>query len=81
MRLFAVLAEDSVDELNDLKSAIDSYISANFDEEEEDGAKFTDDVEIHYGEGDPFIAESELTVTYNVPSMPIVIKSVKVTKY
>ena len=78
---FAILAEDSVDELNDLKSAVDAYIKANFDEEEEDGAKFTNDVELHYGQGDPFISESELTVTYSVPSMPIIIKSVKVTKY
>jgi hypothetical protein len=77
---FALLMEDSVDELKDLQSAIASYIKANFSDEEED-AKFSEEVELHYGQGDPFIEDAELTVTYNVPTMPIVIKKVKVTKY
>ena len=77
---FATLQEDSVSELNDLKSAVEAYIKANFTDEE-DGAKFAEEIELHYGQGDPFIEDAELTATYNVPSAPIVIKSVKVTKY
>lgn len=79
--VFATLDEDSVDELNDLKSAIESYIKANFSDDEDAAERFTESVEIHYGAGDPFIAESELTVEYDVPTSPIVIKNVKVLKY
>ena len=77
---FALLMEDSVDELKDLQSAIASYIKANFSDEEE-GSSFAEEVELHYGQGDPFIEDAELTVTYNVPTMPIVIKKVSVKKY
>ena len=76
---FATLMEDSVTEFNALQSAITSYIEKNFDEESEE--TFTKKTEVHYGEGDPFIADAELSVEYEVPFEPIIIKSIKVTKY
>ncbi len=78
---FATLEEDSVDELTALKDAIAAYISANFPEDEEDAPSFTNAVSVHYGQGDLFIGDDDLTVEYDVPVEPIVIKSVKVTKY
>ncbi len=80
---FATLKDDSVDELTDLRNAINAYISANFpeDEEQEDEPEFTESYELPYGAGDPFVSEAELSVSYNVPVEPIIIKSVKVLKY
>ncbi len=78
---FATLQESSVEELKALKAAVEAYIKANFPEDEETDEKFTSTVEISNGEGDPFIDNAGLTVEYDVPSMPIVIKSVKVLKY
>ncbi len=76
---FATLTEESEEEFNDLKNAIANYIKNNFSED--DDATFTQEVEIHYGQGDPFIEDAELTAVYDVPSKPIIIESVKVIKY
>ena len=78
---FATLEEDSVDELTALKDAIAAYISANYPDDEEGAPTFTNETTIHYGQNDPIIEDLELSVEYEVPSEPIVIKSVKVTKY
>ena len=80
---FATLKDDSVDTLTELRDAINAYISANFpeDDEQENEPTFTENYELHYGENDPFISEAELTVDYDVPVEPIIIKSVKVLKY
>ena len=80
--VFAILDEDSEDELTDLKNAIADYIKANFSDDDETNETFVQkDVEVHYGVGDPFISEAELTVKYDVPTKPIIIQSVKVLKY
>ena len=76
---FATLMEDSEEEFNRLKTAVENYIKNNFSDDED--ATFTQEVEIHYGQGDPFIEDAELTAVYDVPSKPIIIKSVKVLKY
>lgn len=78
---FATLDEDSVSELTALKDAITAYVNKNYSEEEENAPEFTNEVEVHYGEGDPFIEDAGLTVKYDVPAEPIVIKSVSVKKY
>ena len=78
---FATLSEDSVSTLTELKDAINAYIKKHYSEEEENAPEFTEEVEIHYGEGDPFIEDAGLTVKYDVPAEPIVIKSVTVKKY
>ena len=79
---FATLQEDSVEELEALKKAVSDYIAKNFPESEEgDDATFAKTVEVAYGEGDPFIANAGLTVEYDVPTTPIIIKSIKILKY
>ena len=77
---FATLDEDSEEELTDLKNAIAAYIKSNFTDKDED-EEFVESVEMECGVGDPFISEAELTLWYDVPSTPIIIKSVTVTKY
>ena len=76
---FATLSEDSEEEFNNLKTAVENYIKNNFSDDEE--ATFTQEVEMHYGQGDMFIEGAELTAVYDVPTKPIIIKSVKVLKY
>ena len=81
---FATLQDDSSDELTALQSAIQAYIDEHFPEsedEEENAPEFTETYELQYGAGDPFVSEAELTVEYDVPAEPIIIKSVKVLKY
>lgn len=79
---FATLQESSVDELKSLQDAVSKYIKNNFSGEDEEGAEgFTEAVEVSYGQGDPFIENAGLTVEYDVPTTPIIIKSIKVLKY
>lgn len=79
---FATLQESSVDELKALQAAVDKFIETNFpDADEDDLGGFTEEVEIDYGKGDPFIDNAGLTVEYDVPTTPIIIKSIEVLKY
>jgi cyclophilin family peptidyl-prolyl cis-trans isomerase len=78
---FATLQDSSVEELKALQSAVNKFIETNFPDSDEDGESFTNEVEMSYGEGDPFIANAGLTVEYDVPTTPIIIKSIKVLKY
>lgn len=78
---FATLDEDSKSTLESLVDAIEDYISDNFGDEEDDKDQFTDSVTVDVGVGDPFVGEDDLTAEYEVPVSPIVIKSVKITKY
>lgn len=78
---FATLQDSSVEELEALQSAVNKFIETNFPDADEDGESFTNEVEMSYGEGDPFIANAGLTVEYDVPTTPIIIKSIKILKY
>ncbi len=79
---FATLKDSSVEELEALQAAVKKYIETNFPESDEaDANSFTEKVEMSYGKGDPFIENAGLTVKYNVPTTPIIIKSIKVLKY
>jgi hypothetical protein len=80
---FATLKDDSVEELTELRDAINAYITANFpeDKEHDDEPEFTEEYELDCGLNDPFIKDAELTVSYDVPAEPIIIKSIKVLKY
>ena len=80
---FATLLDDSsVEELEELQSAVNKFIETNFPDSEEEGAAgFTKEVELAYGQGDLFIENAGLTVEYDVPTTPIIIKSIKVLKY
>ena len=78
---FATLQDSSVEELEALKAAVDKYIETNFPDSDEDGESFTQEVEMSYGQGDVFIENAGLTVEYDVPTTPIIIKSIKILKY
>jgi cyclophilin family peptidyl-prolyl cis-trans isomerase len=79
---FATLQESSVEELKALQEAINEYIEEKFsDNDEEDAEGFTKEVELAYGQGDPFVENAGLSVEYDVPTTPIIIKSIKVLKY
>ncbi|MCD8372973.1 MAG: peptidylprolyl isomerase [Clostridia bacterium] len=75
---FAELSNDtSVDNLNDLLDAIDDYISDNYND---DNNKFTTGVDV-YTDNIEQIASPATAVSYTVTAKPIIIKSVKITKY
>ena len=76
---FATLNEKSVDVLKELRSAIESYIESNFDDEDED--TFAPEKRVVVEENDPVLGLQENEWEYNVPQSAIVIKSVKVKKY
>lgn len=78
---FATLQESSEDELKKLQEAVNKYIETHFSDSDDDEDGFTQEVEMSYGEGDPFIDNADLTVEYDVPTTPIIIKSIKVLKY
>ena len=65
-----------------MQAAVNKFIETNFPDSDEEGAQtFTKEVEISYGQGDPFIDNAGLTAEYDVPTTPIIIKSIKVLKY
>ena len=68
---FATLSEDSVEELEALQDAINKF---EYDE-------FVNSTTVLIGEDDPFIAALALDAKISVPKTPIIIKSVKVTKF
>lgn len=72
---FAKLDEDSVSVLEDLQAAINAYVG----EEEDD--EFTSAHTVRVDEDDIIVGETVKEVKFDVPNSPIVIKSVKVTKY
>jgi len=68
---FATLKKDSVSTLEDLQEAIAEYAD-----------DFVTSVSgVRVDQDDPFLGEKKTTATFSVPNQPIVIKSVKVTKY
>ena len=66
---FATLSEDSKDELTELQNAI------------KDIEDFTEEKTVLIGEDDPFVGTLSLDEAVSVPTLPIVIKSVKVNKF
>ena len=75
---FAQLQEDSQATLEDLQEALTEYIESNYNGEVDN---FTEVESVVIGEDDPYLASQLITATFSVPKSPIVIKSVKVTKY
>ena len=74
---FAELDEDCYEVLDDLKDALSSYISDNYDATSD----FTESISLIVDEDDPFVGSQDKKETYKVPKKPIIIKQVKVTKY
>ncbi len=78
---FAKLSSDSKATLKSLQKAIASYIESNFGTEDGASDEFVESVTVDVDEDDPIVSEDMNTATYNVPVSPIVIKSIKITKY
>lgn len=78
---FAKLAEDSVEELEELQSAITEYIETAYGSETSPESSFAPLVEIAVDEDDPYVGDAALVATYCVPEEPIVINYVKVLKF
>ena len=78
---FAELDGDSKETLESLQNAIDEYIETTFGTEEGASSEFIESVTVDVCEDDPYVGDSALVATYEVPVEPIVIKSVKITKY
>lgn len=76
---FATLNEKSVDVLKELRSAIESYIESNYDEESDE--TFAPEKSVVVEENDPVLGLQENEWEYNVPQSAIVIKKVSVKKY
>lgn len=71
--VFAMLADNSVEELSALKSAIEDYVETTYDNE-------SDFVSVKYGDVlDHLLGESEKA--YDVPNQPIVIEKATVIRY
>ena len=70
--------DDAEDTLNDLLDAIDDYISDNCDGDDDNFVQTSDYVTVNTYDNTYVDA---LTVKYDVPVEPIIIKSVKITKY
>ncbi|MGN1234682.1 MAG: hypothetical protein ACI4U2_01715, partial [Christensenellaceae bacterium] len=73
---FGQLLDDaSTDALTDLTDAIEEYIDSLDDEE------YTTEVSLRVDSYDPYSSVERNSATYQVPSVPIIIESVKVLKY
>ena len=73
---FATL--ENTDVLRQFQSAFEKYISDNYGTDEDD---FVKEESVKVAMDDPVVGNHEVTVKYEIPQAPIVIKSVKVTKY
>ncbi len=75
---FATLDEDSVETLEELQTALEKYISDNYDDDDE---SFTQEVSVQVFEGDTRMEGVTQEEEYEVPKTPIVVKKVTVKKY
>ncbi len=78
---FAKLDSDSKSTLKKLESAIADYIEKNLGKEEDAADDFTETISVYLDEEDPILGNIDQLVTYDVPVEPIIVKSVKITKY
>jgi cyclophilin family peptidyl-prolyl cis-trans isomerase len=74
---FATLKKGSVSDLEDLQAAIAEYIEDNYTEESE----FTNSKSVNVDYNDILLEDYSKNVSYNIPKTPIVIESIKVSKY
>lgn len=75
---FATPTDEGKEVLEDLQETINDYIEKTYGDETGD---FTDEVVVDINTDDVFTANDEMTQVYEVPKAPIVVKSIKVTKY
>lgn len=76
---FAKLDDSSVSELEELQAAIDEYIENEYGTDSTATQDFAPTVDVTVNVDDKYADEED--VTYSVPKTPIVIESVKVTKW
>ena len=74
MYLYSLLA---FSELEDLQEAIAEYIADNYDEDSD----FVNSKSVNVDYNDILLEDYSKNVTYNIPKTPIVIESIKVSKY
>ena len=74
---FATLKSGSVSDLEDLQEAIAEYIENNY----EDVKDFTTTKSVSVDYNDLLLEDYSKSVSYNIPKTPIVIQSIKVSKY
>ncbi len=81
--VFGELYDENAEEVYDsLIAAINSYISANgLDGEDEGDPSFTEEAELSVDDDAPYCAGYNLTATYNVPVKPITINWARVDRY
>lgn len=70
-----LLNDDARKELESLKKSISAYVDTLGDND------FTESVTVRVDANDPYVAAEKTMMTYQVPVEPIVVKSVKITKY
>lgn len=75
---FATPTDEGKETLEDLQEAINDYIEKTYGDETDD---FTEEMVMDINTDDVFTANDEMTQIYEVPKAPIVVKSIKVTKY
>ena len=76
--VFAVLTKDGKEEFDELTQAITDYIAENYADETE---KFVTETELYIDQEDEYVGRDDKKATFNMPTAPIVIKTVKVKKY
>ena len=74
MYLYSLLA---FSELEDLQEALAEYIADNYDEDSD----FVNSKSVNVDYNDILLEDYSKNVTYNIPKTPIVIESIKVSKY
>ena len=75
---FATLQDGSKETLKDLQQAIADYIEEHYSTESDD---FVTPTTMYVDREDHFMGNQDRTVEFDIPNEPIIIKSVKVTKY
>lgn len=75
---FATLQSDSKNKLENLQTALKEYIEETYNGETDE---FTENKSVTVCEDDPNLKDHAIRETFSVPKKPIVIKSVKVTKF
>lgn len=70
-----LLDDDAKKVLQNLKEAIEDYIDTLGETD------FTEEVSIRVDANDPYVSAEKTMMTYQVPTMPIIVNSVKITKY
>lgn len=78
---FATLKKGSVDDLEALQEAIETYIDENYGTDEDDEEDFVEQEEVRVSQDDKIVGKYTVKDTYSVPKKAIVIKKVEVKKY